>query len=164
MSAAELSLCRALELERKALDFYEAARGQSHSELGARVFELLAQDKQRLATRLAEIAAAVSQGMTLARACALIEDGENGGPARFETLAAPHGAGRASETDLGLIAAALEIEQECLEHLERMLQAEDDPGVRSVLQRTLEDEKGHFVLISDMRYHFEGSLEASNGR
>jgi len=153
------TFCGALDLERKALDFYEGARRSSPSNLGRQVFGILAEDKRRTATRLAEITAALTQGASTEDACALVED-DAAVMDVFAELASMHGIETPSDgSELELISAALAVERDCLGYLEHRLRAEADPWVRSFLQRAIEEERAHFVLLSDMRYHFEQALD-----
>lgn len=152
------TFCGALDLERKAIDFYEGARRSSSSSLGRQVFGILAADKKRTATRLAEITAALSQGASTEDACTLAED-DAAVMDVFAELASRHGIATPSDgTELELISAALGVERDCLGYLESRLRGERDPWVRSFLQRAMEEERAHFVLLSDMRYHFEQAL------
>lgn len=152
-------LCRALDMEQKARDFYDNARGNCPSQLGRAVFDLLAEDKTRLAARLTAIHAALNQGQTWERACVMDED-DTGVTSVFNELAARHGGEtQVCKLELDLLLKAQEVESSCLKFLEDQLRAASDPGVRAFLQRAMEEERGHFVLLSDMRLHYEQASE-----
>jgi rubrerythrin len=149
-------LCRALDLERKSLDYYLDARDRCSSDVARRVFDLLAEDKLRLATRLAEVQAALNQGMTLDRACVLTEDDI------LDKATANSAVGHSSQegacsSELKILLLAIEAEGMCLNFFEEQLREATDRHVRFFLERALEEERGHFVLLSDMKYYFEES-------
>lgn len=154
-------LCKALDLERKALDFYTDAQARCPSDLARKVFGVLAEDKLRVARRLAEIHAALNQGISLVGACRLTEE-ETSIPGVFAELKAGYtsvpGECRA---ELDVLMLAMEVEQACLKHLEDQLREARDKDVRFFLERAMEEERGHFVLLSDMRYYFERFAESA---
>lgn len=152
-------LCRALDLERKAQDFYVDARARCPSQLGRAVFDLLVEDKMRLAARLECIHSALNLGQTWDKVCGMDED-DHLTTAVFEELASRHGGkSPASKLEMDLLLMALEVENGCLKFLEEQLRVATDPGVRAFLQRAIEEERGHFVLLSDMRCHYEQASE-----
>jgi rubrerythrin len=50
---------------------------------------------------------------------------------------------------------ALDVEQACLGFLEEQFRDAREQENRTFLQRAIEEERGHFVLLSDMRYYYE---------
>lgn len=152
---AEDMLCKALDLEQKALDFYAEAQERCPSQLGRKVFGVLAEDKMRLTTRLAEIHAAINQGMSLDGACVLAEDDEIR-PQPFALLSAGENeVPKSCAEELNVLMLALEVEQTCLRFFEDQLREAKERDIRFFLERAMEEERGHFVLLSDMRYYFE---------
>ncbi|WP_243362807.1 hypothetical protein [Fundidesulfovibrio terrae] len=155
-------LCRGLELERKVLDFYIDAQARCSNEFCSNVFSLLAQDKLRLITRLAEVHAAVCQGMSMKNACSLADD-DLQDPAGLPADAglepkAPPSAGREAE----LLDLALREQRSCLDFFENELRRVKDPDARSFLGQALKDEQEHLVLLSDMHRRYEQAVELSN--
>ncbi|MFP5221284.1 MAG: ferritin family protein [Acidobacteriota bacterium] len=156
-------LCRALDLERKALDFYTDAQERCSSQLARKVFGVLAEDKLRLARRLAEIHAALNKGISLDGACRLIEE-ETLPPDVFAELKAEYsGVVTDCREELDVLLLAMKVEQACLSFLEDQLREAKDEDVRFFLERAMEEERGHFILLSDMRYYFERFAESSPG-
>lgn len=152
-------LCKALDLERKALDFYTDAQTRCPSELARKVFGVLADDKLRVARRLAEIHAALNQGISLVGACRLTEE-ETPAPGVFDELRAGYmSVSGECQAELNVLMLAMEVEQACLKYLEDQLREAKDKDVRFFLERAMEEERGHFVLLSDMRYYFERFAE-----
>jgi len=155
-------LCEALDLSRKALDLYKDAQARCPSQLGRAVFTLLVEDKLRQTTRLEEIHAALNQGQPLDKACVLAKEDLQAMGRVFDELASRYGEGsKACKLETELLAMALDVEQACLGFLEEQLRDARDPGGRAFLQRAIEEERGHFVLLSDMRYYYEQTGEAA---
>jgi len=153
-------LSKALEYERKALDFYCDAQTQCESQLGEKMFSLLTRDKLRMVTKLAEIHSAMCQGMSLEKACALTEDdivpqtGLDCDPAPITGNAAS-----AIRHDADYLDDALSKQKGCLDYFEGALRRAKDPRARSFLRQALEDEQGHRVLLLDLRSHCEQAVE-----
>jgi len=152
-------LCKALDLERKALDFYTDAQARCPSELARKVFGVLAEDKLRVARRLAEIHAALNQGISLDGACRLIGEDTTPHGAFDELKAGFMSVPGECQAELDVLMLAMEVEQACLKYLENQLREAKDKDVRFFLERAMEEERGHFVLLSDMRYYFERFAE-----
>jgi hypothetical protein len=154
--SSEDMLCKALDLTRKALEFYKDAQARCPSRLGRAVFTLLVADKLRQTTRLEEIHAALAQGKTVANACILSEDDLQASGRVFDDLASRYGEGsKACKLETELLSMALDVEQACLGFLEEQFRDAREQENRTFLQRVIEEERGHFVLLSDMRYYYE---------
>lgn len=153
--------CRALELERKALDFYSDAQARCANQFCASMFSLLAQDKLRLITRLAEVHAAVSQGMSMKKACSLVED-DPVAPAGHRADVPVAQVSPTPRLETELLDSALRKQRICLGFFEEELRRIRDPDARSFLSQALKDEQEHLALLSDMHRRYEQAVELSN--
>lgn len=158
-------LGRTLEFEKSMLGYYESARDRSANPLGKGVFNLLADDKRRKARRLSEIRAALGAGEDMERACSLLACDKTAAE-QFDVVAERFkGSGPPGALELTLIEQALRLEKDCLDALEQSLRAEPDQNARSFLLRAIEEGQAHYLLLSDMRYHFEhGEMPATPGK
>ncbi|GFK95831.1 hypothetical protein NNJEOMEG_03702 [Fundidesulfovibrio magnetotacticus] len=151
VEAAASALCRLLELQSEAMDFYDMAKERCPAEVARAVFAVLGRDKRRLTAKLAAVQAALRAGQSLATACALVENG--GGKAAF-----PPGLLERGETclqDDQMLTVAFRLEEACLRHLENSLLDASDTQERFILDQALEEERRHWVLLSDLRQYLE---------
>jgi len=160
-AAASRVLCRVLDFQREALDFYAQAKERCPGQLVREIFATLERDKRRLGERLASVYAAIQAGLNLASACTLTDNGHtapsddrDGVPAR------PHAAVGCVE-EARMLARAFQLEDACLHHLEQALQQVADPEVRFFLQQALEEERRHWLLLSDLRQYVDQSAGTS---
>ena len=157
--------CKALDLERKALDFYSDAKARCPSQLGRAVFSLLCENKMRLATRLTEIHVSLNQGMSLDTACVLSDDEQKKTQGIFEAFASKYGDNSpACKLEMDLLFMAMDVERACLSFLEEELGATQERDARAFLQRAIEEERGHYVMLSDMRYYYEQAAETPSSQ
>jgi len=151
-----------LSSEKAMLGYYESALERSGNPLGKGVFAILAEDKRNKVRRLADICAALGAGEDIANACVLNVSCPRTAPEQFAAVVERFKGGEPpGALELELIVEAQRLEKSCLAAIEERLRRERNPHVRSFLLRALEEGRAHFVLLSDMKYHFEyGDLPA----
>jgi len=161
-SAAERVLCRVLEFQSEALDFYALAQERCTKEPLRELFAALGKDKRRLSERLAGTYAAVKAGLSLASACTLTENGHDGPPdAPLCRPADQWCAGSGCVHQAQVLDRAFELENGCLQYLEQALQAVVEPEVRFFLQQALEEERKHWLLLADLKQYVRQEAGAS---
>lgn len=161
-SAAERVLCRVLEFQSEALDFYAFAQERCTKEPLRELFAALGRDKRRLSERLAGTYAAVKAGLSLSCACTLTENGHDGQPeAPLSRSADQLCAGEECVQQAQVLARAFELENACLQYLEQSLHVIALPEVRFFLQQALEEERKHWLLLADLKQYVQQEAGAS---
>ena len=146
-------LCRALEMTEQGIRFYREAAAACGAGPGKEVFGRLLEDERFHQERIKEIHAALVAGESWDEACPLRE-GEvtSGGLAE---IVERHGATGACATELGAIASALELLKARVEFYEGWFRRAEDPTERRFVERMVQEERGHFILLSDLQYFYE---------
>jgi rubrerythrin len=151
---AQEMLCKALDMAEKSAEFFKEAIGACGEGPGKEVFNRLLEDERFHMERIKEIQAALVAGATWMDACLLPEEGVDSGRSLKEFLE-KKSESKACTTEMGAIGTALEMEKHRVDFFEEWLRGAEDPTERKFVERMVQEERGHFILLSDLQYFYE---------
>jgi rubrerythrin len=156
---AQSMVCRAEEIAETALRFYAGSIEACGQGPGREVFARLLEDERREVERIHALREALDAGGTWAESCTL-PDVEEKAASKVSDLIRP-GLGQRPDqaevcvTEMGAIAAALELEKERVDFYEQWLAKADDPTERRFVQHMVQEARGNHLLLSDLQYFYE---------
>ncbi len=147
-------VCTALEMEEKGKAFYERAASECSAGLGQQVFAMLRDDEIRHMERIREIEKALDQDSGLEQACRMDSPEKDVGQA-FRDLASKVEKEKPCDSTTQSLSAAIDFELELVKFYESALQEATEELEREFLRRMINEEKGHYMLLSDMQYYYQ---------
>jgi len=147
-------VCTALEMEEKGRVFYENAARECSAEVGQKIFAMLRDDEVRHVQRIKEIEKALDRDSGLEQACRL-DDREVDAGRAFRELAGKVQAEKPCDSTIKALNAGMDFELALVKFYEEALEKASEELEREFLRRMVAEEKGHFVLLSDMQYYYE---------
>ncbi|MFP4314933.1 MAG: ferritin-like domain-containing protein [Desulfovibrionales bacterium] len=152
---AQDMLCDALEMAESRADFYTKAVNACEAGPGKEVFERLYEDEKAQIQRIKEIHENIVSGKAWADACSLPEEESVGGAAMFRSIVDKYGKDHACTTEIGAIGTGLELQKASVDFFEEWLKKAQDPTEKKFVERMVQEERGHFMLLSDLQYFYE---------
>ncbi len=146
-------VCKALEMEEKGREFYDRVAQECSDSVGKEVFAMLRDDEVRHKRRIKEISEALESGSDWQNACRLQEDFGDAHQvfSRVVSGSAAQSCGdRPQALDTGI-----EFELALVDFYERALRDAEDSVEKEFLEKMVQEEKGHYILLSDMSYYYE---------
>lgn len=147
-------VCTALEMEEKGRSFYEKAVSQCEDGVGREIFTMLRDDEVRHIERIKEIEKALDADSGLEQACSFdvsMEDPRQ----MFRDIAARALEGKPCSTTQKSLQTGIDFELALIKFYEEALNEADEDLERQFLRRMVAEEKGHYVLLSDLNYYYE---------
>ena len=147
----------ALQMEKKGRDFYLQKAEQADEELEKEVFRMLADEEQAHFDWIRRIIA----GTDLAQEFAVVLDEfEEEAPQRFERffkkLVERHKQGLSSSSkDIQALEMGLKLEEQSIRFYQERAEGAEFDAEREFLKRLIEQERGHFQLLSDLKFYRE---------
>ncbi len=148
-------LCKALELGEKSLDFYEGNIDACPDGLGREIFEVIRDSEKDHLDRIREIHDALAGGSSWEQACVLDEESEEDMLAFFRTTAAGYKKDDACATEVGALNMALDLKLALVTFYEEWLEEAEDDTEREFLDRMVQEQRGHYLMLSDLQYYYE---------
>jgi rubrerythrin len=148
-------LCAALELEKGENEFYKKAAESCPNEVGREIFRMLAGDEVEHARQIEEIYKMMQAGKPWPEQCALYDREQRDAKGVLQEVASRHGA--VIEAGAGALEAldvAVDLERSSVRFYKDQLDHATDPRERKFLEKMIEEEQGHFLILSDMRYYY----------
>ncbi len=144
----------AIRMERDGHDFYKKAAARSNSSMGRSVFESLAADEMQHLETFRQIFRDDVPEIDLGELSKTSE--------KYEDLPVfpkdPEGAGVEPDADeLEALHTAMDAEERSIDYYTRVMADAEDPGVKAVLEKIIEQEKSHFALLSDELDHMNST-------
>jgi rubrerythrin len=150
---AQEMLCRALEKAEKRAQFYNESLDVCESGPGKEVFLRLLEDERFHLERIKDIHEALVAGESWADACVLQE--EEKGAGKLADIVKRSSDSKACATEMGAISIALDMTKATVDFFEEWLRDAEDPTEKRFVQRMVQEERGHFILLSDLQYFYE---------
>ena len=147
-------VCTALEMEKKGKDFYQSAADECSAKVGQEIFSMLRDDEVRHMERIREIEKALDQGSGLEAACTLQESASDPGQV-FRELAGKVQAEKPCDSTVKALSAGIDFELALVKFYEDALEKASEDLERQFLKRMVNEEKAHFILLSDMQDYYQ---------
>jgi rubrerythrin len=147
-------VCTALEMEEKGRSFYEKALAQCEQGLGKEIFTMLMDDEVRHIQRIREIEKALDQGSGLEQACRL-DDQQNDLKKVFRDMAAGSLDKKPCVSTAKALQTGIDFELALVAFYEEALNKAEEDLEKEFLRRMVAEEKGHYMLLSDLNYYYE---------
>ena len=149
-----LSLCDAVELERREEEFFRKAAEEAADWSVRALFSLLAEEEARQRAGLEAMVRQIENGKDLAQACSL-SLGEPRDPlSYFKDVARERGPW--AEKDAGLeeaVSAAIDLERKSVRFYGERASKAGDPEEKDFFKRMVEEERAHYLSLLDMHYY-----------
>ncbi len=147
-------VCKAVEMEEKGKAFYEQAAKECTTQMGQKIFSMLRDDEIQHIQRIREIEKALDQDSGLEQACRMDDMGSDAGQA-FRELAEKVKSEKPCDSTAKALNAGIDFELALVKFYEEALEKASEDLERDFLKRMIQEEKGHYVLLSDMQYYYE---------
>lgn len=147
-------VCTALEMEEKGKAFYEKAQAQCEQGMGKEIFTMLRDDEIKHIQRIREIEEALDQGGDLEQACHLDEQQDDLKKV-FRDMAARSMSEKPCASTVKALQTGIDFELALVKFYEEALQDAEEDLEKEFLRRMIAEEKGHYVLLSDLNYYYE---------
>lgn len=149
-------LCTALDLEEKGRAFYSQALAECRESLAREVFQMLRDDEDYHITRIKEIAAKLNTGKSWEQSCTLSDPVDTSGRDVFRKLATTFMAtGKACTNKVSALGTGIDFELALVDFYEKALKEAQEPKERHFLERMIQEERGHFMLLSDLQSFYD---------
>ena len=146
-------VCKALEMEEKGYEFYDKAARECPDSLGSEIFSMLRDDEIRHKERIKDLADALKQGGDWESVCRL-DDDFGDAHQLFSRIANQKKAAACGDRPAALD-TGVEFELSLVDFYERALAEATENKEKEFLQKMIQEEKAHYVLLSDMGYFYE---------
>ncbi len=147
-------VCTALEMEEKGKAFYEKALAQCEKGMGKEIFTMLRDDEIRHIQRIKEIEEALDQDKDLEKACRIDEQPDDLKKV-FRDMAAKSLNEKPCVSTVKALQAGIDFELALVKFYEDALKQAEEDLEKEFLRRMIAEEKGHYVLLSDLNYYYE---------
>jgi rubrerythrin len=147
--------CTVLEMKEKKRALYQDAMQTCPDQVGVETFRMLRDAEAEHLSSIQKIYEEIKQGKVWVEACAYhpIEDDEK--KAILRKIAEQHGKmPRACLDDVVAIETGMHLENASVSFFEQQLQRQLDPTEREFVDRMIEEENAHYVLLADLKYYY----------
>lgn len=149
-------LCTAVDLEEKGRAFYSRALAECREPLAQEVFQMLRDDEKHHIARIKEIAVGLSAGKNWDNSCTLSDPVETGRREIFRKLAATFVAsGKPCTNKVAALTTGIEFELALVDFYEKALTEAQESKEQRFLERMIQEERGHFMLLSDLQSFYD---------
>ncbi|MFW5734664.1 MAG: hypothetical protein ACOCWR_06355 [Oceanidesulfovibrio sp.] len=148
-------LCQALGMVDKAIAFYDTHADSCQAGVLRDVFIRLRDLKKTRRDRLQELHDKVEGGMNFAEACDSMEQEAAEGARMFRAIAERHEPVACPLDEIASIDEAAAIELDLVRFFEDQEQAVAAPSEKRFLHYLVQDARGQFMLINDMKWYYE---------
>ena len=148
-------LCQALGMVDKAIAFYDAHAESCHGGVIRDVFVRLRDLKKTRRDRLQVLHDKVEAGVSFAEACESLEEENAVGANMFRDIASRHEPVSCPLDEISSIDEAAAIELELVRFFEDQEQAVSGTSDKRFLHYLVQDARGQFMLINDMKWYYE---------
>ncbi|MFP4168181.1 MAG: ferritin family protein [Desulfonatronovibrionaceae bacterium] len=146
-------VCKALEMEEKGYEFYNRAVKECPKGPAREVFAMLRDDEIRHRERIKELARALEENGDWESVCTL--DSEFGDAhGIFSRIVAKHDQSSCKERP-AVLDTGIEFELALVQLYEQALDQAAEDKEKEFLQRMIQEEKAHYILLSDLSYFYE---------
>ncbi len=147
-------VCTALEMEEKGKVFYEKAVSSCEQGLGKEVFTMLRDDELKHIERIREIEKALDKDEDLVQVCRIDEEQDDLKKV-FRDMAAKSQKETPCTYAVKALQTGIDFELALIRFYEEALRGAEEDLEREFLKRMVSEEKGHYVLLSDLNYYYE---------
>ncbi|TVM15792.1 hypothetical protein DPQ33_13895 [Oceanidesulfovibrio indonesiensis] len=148
-------LCQALGMVDKAIAFYDAHAESCEGGVIRDVFIRLRDLKKTRRDRLQELHDKVEAGVSFAEACESMEQETAEGANMFRDIARQHEPVACPLDEIASIDEAAAIELDLVRFFEDQEQAATEPAEKHFLHYLVQDARGQYMLINDMKWYYE---------
>ncbi len=148
-------LQQALDMNRKALDFCDAAIAGCPECLGKDVFEVVRSNLARHNERIRSIHASIGKGANWSQAATTLPNSMGTLETIFKNLATKYPADSAGATKREALSSAVEMITGILTFYEKMLCDVQDPAEEQFIKRMVQEIRGQYVLLNDLSYYYD---------
>ncbi|WP_028574152.1 ferritin-like domain-containing protein [Desulfonatronovibrio hydrogenovorans] len=147
-------VCTAIEMEEKGRKFYAEAAKQCVPGLGKDIFSMLRDDEVRHVQRIREIEKALSSGDDPEEACVLPDQPMDAGKV-FKEMAARSETSKACAGTLKALNTGIDFELALVKFYEDALERAQGEIEKEFLKKMIQEEKSHYILLTDLNYYYE---------
>ncbi|MES9995412.1 hypothetical protein [Desulfovibrio aminophilus] len=148
-------LCKALELAEKSAEFYEGNLDACPDGLGREIFEVIREAERDHLDRVREIHEALTSGVSWGAACVLDEADEEDALVLFRGIAAQYKTDESCATEVEALSMALDLKLALVAFYEEWLEETEDETEREFVERMVQEQRGHYIMLSDLQYYYE---------
>lgn len=148
-------LCKALDLAEKSLEFYENNIEACPDGLGREVFEYVRDAERDHVDRVKEIHEGLAGGGTWGEACTVDERDQEDSLVLFRSIAGKYAKADACGTEVGALNMALDLKLALVGFYEEWLEDADGGVEREFVDRMVQEQRGHYMMLSDLQYYYE---------
>ena len=147
-------VCTALEMEEKGMSLYQKVADECTTKVGQEVFSMLRDDEVKHIEKIKDIERALDQEAGLEQACTLQESDRDPGKI-FRELAGKVEAEKPCASTVKALSAGIDFELALVRFYEDALEKASEDLERQFLKRMVNEEKAHFILLSDMQDYYQ---------
>ncbi len=152
--AIQAMLCTALDLKEKKRALYEEGLNACPDQVGKETFLILRDAETEHARQIQELNEEFKKGKSWADACKFYPEQENLKKA-FHRIAQEQGeVGSVCADDIRALEVGMKLEEASIEFFRDQLKATQDPTARQFLERMVDDEREHFMLLADLKFYY----------
>ena len=152
--AIQAMLCTALDMKEKKRAVYEEGLKACPDQVGKDTFLILRDAETEHARQIQEINEEFKKGKSWADACKFFPEQENLKKA-FHRIAQEQGeVGPVCADDIRALEVGMKLEEASIEFFRGQLKATKDPTALQFLQRMVDDEREHFMLLADLKFYY----------
>jgi rubrerythrin len=152
--AIQAMLCTALEMKEKKRSVYEDGLNACPDQVGKETFLLLRDAEIDHARQIQEIYKELKQGKTWADACKFYPEQESLKKAFHRVAQEQGGTGAVCADDVHALETGMKLEEASIQFFGDQLKAVQDPLARQFIERMVNDEREHFMLLADLKFYY----------
>ena len=161
--------CTAIAMKEKKRSLYEDAMKNCPDQVGVETFRMLLTSEDEHLGRIREAYEDMKKGKATLDACRLHEFDSMGKRDYLRKVAKEYGKiSKACLDDVAAIETGIDLENASISFFEEEHKRATDPAEKALLDRLIEEERGHFILLNDLKTYYvdPGSwfLEKSGAR
>lgn len=161
--------CTAIAMKEKKRSLYEEAMKNCPDRVGVETFRMLLNSEAEHLARIREVYEDMQKGKPALDACRLHDFDSAGKMIYLREVAKQHGKiSEACLDDVAAIETGIDLENASIRFFEEERKRATDPAEKTLLDRLIEEERGHFIVLNDLKTYYvdPGSwfLEKSGAR
>lgn len=150
------TFCTAMEMKESKRALYENAMKTCPDQVGIETFRMLRDSEADHLKRIREVQEELQKGKVSADACRFHSFDTGNKKVLLRKVAAERGKlPKACLDDVAAIETGIKLENASIEYFEKQLKQAAEPIEREFLQRMIEEEREHHILLADLKFYYE---------
>ncbi|HAA03804.1 MAG TPA: hypothetical protein DCZ69_03125 [Syntrophobacteraceae bacterium] len=152
--AIQAMLCTALEMKEKKRAVYEEGLNACPDQVGKETFLILRDAETEHARQIQEIHDEFKKGKSWADACKFYPEQEQLKKAFHRLAEEQADVGKVCADDILALETGMKLEEASIGFFRDQLKVTQDPTARRFLERMVDDEREHFMLLADLKFYY----------